>query len=105
MDISSSSDPINHIRDDFQKFIQEQPFCLLFCYIPDIYCTDSYLPLQEGERHTGLKLLMMNLSNITQITDNYIRSNSIYLNGNYAILDSLVKVVTSAQSAYYGCQP
>jgi signal transduction histidine kinase len=49
--------------------------------------------LYRREKTYRIETLNDELSNITQITDNFIRSNSIHLKGNYIILDSLVKLL------------
>lgn len=53
--------------------------------------TLSYLYKREKDYRIGT--LNDELYNITRITDNYIRSNSIYSNGNYIIIDSLIKLL------------
>jgi len=51
----------------------------------------SYLYKREKDYRTGT--LNDELLNITLITENYIRSNSIHEEGNYIILDSLVSLM------------
>lgn len=53
--------------------------------------TLSYLYKREKDYRIGT--LNDELYNITRITDNYIRSNSIYSSGNYIIIDSLIKLL------------
>lgn len=53
--------------------------------------TLSYLYIREKNYRIGT--LNDELYNITRITDNYIRSNSIYSSGNYLIIDSLIKLL------------
>jgi len=53
--------------------------------------TLSYLYKREKDYRIGT--LNDELNNITRITDNYIRSNSIYSKGNYKIIDSLIKLL------------
>jgi hypothetical protein len=53
--------------------------------------TLSYLYKREKDYRIGT--LNDELYNITRITDNYIRSNSIYSSGNYILIDSLIKLL------------
>jgi two-component system, OmpR family, phosphate regulon sensor histidine kinase PhoR len=53
--------------------------------------TLSYLYKREKDYRIGT--LNDELYNITRLTDNYIRSNSIYSKGNYKIIDSLIKLL------------
>lgn len=49
--------------------------------------------LYKREKDYRIATLNDELHNIVRITDNYIRSNSVYENGNYKIIDSLVKLL------------
>ena len=68
----------------------------LFFYYSAIFLIFTILILTylyKREKTYRTETLNDELSNITQITDKYIRSNSIYLKGNYIIIDSLVKLL------------
>ncbi len=68
----------------------------LFLYYSAIFLifTVSILTyLYKREKSYRIDTLNDELSNITQIIDNYIRINSINSNGNYILLDSLVKLL------------
>jgi two-component system, OmpR family, phosphate regulon sensor histidine kinase PhoR len=68
----------------------------LFFYYSAIFLIFTVLILTylyRREKTYRIETLNDELSNITQITDNYIRSNSIHLKENYIIIDSLVKLL------------
>ena len=53
--------------------------------------------LYQREKNYRIETLNDELYNITIITDNYLNANSVYKNGNYQIVDSLVKILPQAE--------
>jgi two-component system phosphate regulon sensor histidine kinase PhoR len=68
----------------------------LFLFYSFVFLTFTVLMvtyLYKREKHYRTDTLNEELYNITLITENYIKSNSIYENKNYALLDSLVRLL------------
>lgn len=68
----------------------------LFIYYSSIFVVFTLLMmtyLYTREKEFRISTLNDELDNITKVTDNYIRSNSIYENGNWLLTDSIVKLL------------
>ena len=67
----------------------------LFIYYSSIFVLFTLLImtfLNKREKEFRISTLNNELDNITKIIDNYIRTNSIYENGNYILADSMVRL-------------
>jgi hypothetical protein len=49
--------------------------------------------LYQREKEFKISILNDELENITRVTDNYIKSNSILENGNWIVTDSIVRLM------------
>jgi hypothetical protein len=68
----------------------------LFIYYSSIFILFTLLIISYlYQREKAFRILTLNdeLDNITSVTDNYIKSNSIYENGNWILTDSIVRLM------------
>jgi two-component system OmpR family sensor kinase/two-component system phosphate regulon sensor histidine kinase PhoR len=68
----------------------------LFIYYSAVFLVFTLLIisyLYQREKEFKISILNDELENITRVTDNYIKSNSILVNGNWLLTDSIVKLM------------
>jgi two-component system OmpR family sensor kinase/two-component system phosphate regulon sensor histidine kinase PhoR len=83
---------MNLFKINFRSSFRNSLF-LYYSAIFLIFTTSILIYLYEREKSYRIDTLNDELNKITQLTDNFVNANSIYSNGKYVLLDSLVRLL------------